>query len=84
MPRIVVQLVFILPKMFETPKLRGYFAVYTDCLIEKITADIGYEAVLSDIAYSIKSFENVGFKIKFSGYNDKLINFIRIFFDLMI
>lgn len=84
MPRIVVHFVFILPKLFETPKLKAYFSVYTDCLIEKITEEIGYEAVLSDIAYSIKSFENLGFKVKFSGYNDKIVNFIKIFFDLMI
>jgi secreted Zn-dependent insulinase-like peptidase len=47
-----------------------------------ITAEIGYEAVLSDVAFSIKSFENLGFKIKFSGYNDKLIKFIKIFFEI--
>jgi secreted Zn-dependent insulinase-like peptidase len=72
MPRVVVQLVFIVPELFTTPKLRGYFSVYTDCLIERITAEIGYEAVLADMSYSIKSFENLGFKIKFSGYNDKM------------
>jgi secreted Zn-dependent insulinase-like peptidase len=47
-----------------------------------ITAEIGYEAVLSDVAFSIKSFENLGFKIKFSGYNDKLVKFIKIFFEI--
>jgi secreted Zn-dependent insulinase-like peptidase len=83
MPRVVVQIVFIVSNLFATPKLRGYFSVYTDCLIEKITAEIGYEAVLSDIAFSIKSFENVGFKVKFSGYNDKIINFINTFFNTL-
>lgn len=41
-----------------------------DSLAEKITATIGYEAVLADMNYSIKSFENIGYKLKFSGYND--------------
>ena len=63
--------------------MRAFFSVYTDCLIEKVTAEIGYEAVLSDVAFSIKSFENLGFKIKFSGYNDKISKFIKIFFEIM-
>ena len=83
MPRVVVKLVFIVPGLFDSPKMRAYFSVYTDCLIEKITAEIGYEAVLSDVAFSIKSFENFGFKIKFSGYNDKILKFIKIFFEIM-
>jgi secreted Zn-dependent insulinase-like peptidase len=83
MPRVVVQLIFFVPKLFNSPKNKAFFSVYTDALIEKVTAEIGYEAVLSDIQYSIKSFENLGFKLKFSGYNDKLLNFIRIFLDIM-
>ena len=83
MPRVVVHLVFIVPGLFASPKLRSFFSVYTDCLIEKITAEIGYEAILSDMAYSIKSFENLGFKVKFSGYNDKIVTFIKIFFEIM-
>lgn len=79
MPRSVMQLILLAPEMFNDPKLKCYFAVYTDCLAEKVTEEIGYEAVLSDISYSIKSFENVGFKVKFSGYSDKLFNFARIF-----
>ena len=72
-----------MPGLFSNPKLRSYFTVYTDCLVEKVTEEIGYEAVLSDISYSVKSFENVGFKVKFSGYNDKLFTFARIFLKLM-
>ena len=72
-----------MPGLYDTPKLRSFFSVYTDCLIEKVTAEIGYEAVLSDIGFSIKSFENMGFKIKFSGYNDKIVKFIQIFFEIM-
>ena len=84
MPRAVIQLVFIAPKLYDNPKLRAYFSVYTDALIEKVTSIIGYEAVLSDIAYSIKSFENIGFKLKFSGYNDKLLTFVKLFLDIMM
>ncbi len=84
MPRSVMQLILLAPEMFNDPKLRSYFTVYTDCLVEKVTEEIGYEAVLSDISYSIKSFENVGFKVKFSGYSDKLFIFARIFLKLMV
>lgn len=53
--------------------MRAYFGVYTESIIEKVTSEIGYEACLADVGYSIKEFENVGFKLKFSGYNDKLL-----------
>jgi secreted Zn-dependent insulinase-like peptidase len=84
MPRAVVHIVFIVPNLFNSPKMRAFMSVYTDALIEKVTAEIGYEAVLSDIAYSIKSFENLGYKLKFSGYNDKLLDFIKIFLEIMV
>lgn len=83
MPRAVIHLIFVVPNMYTTPKQRAFMSVYTDALIEKVTAEIGYEAVLSDIAYSIKSFENLGFKLKFTGYNDKLITFTKIFLEIM-
>ena len=69
--------------MFASPKLRAYFSVYTDALIEMVTAEIGYEAVLSDTSYSIKSFENLGFKLKFTGYNANLLIFVKLFLNLM-
>ena len=84
MPRAVIQILFITPRLFCNPKLKVYFSVYTDALIELLTSVIGYEAVLADISFSIKSFENLGFKIKFSGYNDKLISFVSIFLDTMV
>lgn len=68
----------------SSPKMRAYFSTYTDALIEFVTAEVGYEAVLSDISYSIKSIENIGFKLKFAGYNDKLVTFVKIFLEAMI
>ncbi|CDW88765.1 a-pheromone processing metallopeptidase ste23 [Stylonychia lemnae] len=83
MPRAIVQIVFMIPNFFETPFRRAYWSVYTDTLIEKITAEVGYEALMADISYSIKGFENLGFKIKFQGFNDKLSDFIKMFFQIM-
>jgi len=84
MPREVIQIIFITPGIFSSPKLRAYFSVYTDALVEKVTATIGYEAVLADMSYSIKSFENIGFKLKFCGYNDKLVTFMKLFLEAMM
>ena len=84
MPRAVVHLVFLVPGLFSSAKRRAFMSVYTDALIERVTEVIGYEAVLSDISYSIKSLENVGFRLKFSGYNDKLHTFIKLFLDIML
>lgn len=39
---------------------------------------------MADMEYSIKSFENLGFKLKFAGYNDKLPYFIDIFLDMVL
>ena len=65
MPRAIVQVIFMAPNFFDSPWRRAYWSVYTDSLIEKITAQVGYEALMADISYSIKGFENLGFKIKF-------------------
>lgn len=83
MPRAVIYIVFEASGLHITPKLRTYFGIYTESIIEKVTSEIGYEAVLADVAYSIKDFENVGFKLKFSGYNDKLIHFVELFLKSM-
>jgi len=53
------------PKFFDAPWKRAYWSVFTDSLIECITAEVGYEAIMADISYSIKGHENFGFKIKF-------------------
>jgi len=61
-------------------------AVFIDILIEKVSKEIGYEANLADVTYSIKVLDNVALKCKFKGYNDKLGTFIewfvRIFSEL--
>ena len=58
MPRSVVYVVFMVPEMFSSPNKRALFGIFTDTFIEKITAEIGHEAVLADIEYSIKGFED--------------------------
>jgi len=50
----------ISPGFFDECWKRAYWSVYTDALIEKITSQIGYEALMADISYSIKGFENLG------------------------
>jgi secreted Zn-dependent insulinase-like peptidase len=76
MPRSVLYIVFILPDIIDTPLKRAYSGVFSECLVEKVASIIGHEANLADIGYSIKLFENVGLKLKFTGYNDKLLVFV--------
>jgi secreted Zn-dependent insulinase-like peptidase len=49
-----------------------------------VNSEVGYEANIADVSYSIKAFENLGFKVKFSGFNDKLFAFIEIFFKMLV
>ena len=53
-------------------------------MIEKVSKIIGWEANLADIGYSAHVFENIGLKFSFSGYNDKITNFIKVFFETMM
>lgn len=83
MPRATVQFIFMSPNMFSEPSKRAYWSVFSDALIESITAEVGYEAILADFSYAVKGFENIGFKIKFYGFNDKLKEFISVFFKTL-
>ena len=58
--------------------------MFIEALIEKITSTVGYEANFADISYSMRVFENIGYRIKFQGYNDKLFNFIQIFLQTFV
>mmetsp|Transcript_36956 Transcript_36956/g.35669 ORF Transcript_36956/g.35669 Transcript_36956/m.35669 type:complete len:140 (+) Transcript_36956:362-781(+) len=39
---------------------------------------------MADISYSIKQFEDLGAKLKFTGYNHKLMHFIETFIGKML
>ena len=83
MPRVIMQLIFYIPELVKTPIKRATTAAFIGVLIEKVSMDMGYEAVLADVSYSIKVFENVGLKCKFKGYNDKIHTFVLKFMSVL-
>ena len=83
MPRAIINIVFYIPEISSSPLKKASNAVFIDILIEKFTQKIGYEATLADMAYQCKVFECVGLKFKFKGYNDKLANFITLFYETL-
>jgi secreted Zn-dependent insulinase-like peptidase len=83
MPRAIVQLFFFVPGLVDTPLKRVLNAVLIDILIEKVSKQIGYEANLADVNYSMKVLETNALKLKFKGYNDKLPTFIVMFAQIM-
>ena len=45
--------------------------------------EIGYEASLAQIEYSVKKFADLGLVFSFEGYSEKLLAFAATFVDLM-
>jgi len=68
----------------KTPWDVANLHLMTDCLLETVNQEMGYEAYLADIEYNIKNFEDRGIKLQFSGYQATLITFAKLFVDLML
>ena len=75
LPRVVVNLILYIPEVINSPTKRADIQFITTLCIEKVSKEVGFEATLADFSYSFKVFENLGLKIKFTGYDDKLIVF---------
>lgn len=75
LPRVVVNLILYIPGVINSAAKRADVQFITILCIEKVSKEIGFEATLADFSYSFKVFENLGLKIKFTGYDDKLIIF---------
>ena len=65
--------------MVDEPIKRAKIAVLIEVVIEKVSQEFGYEATLADVSYNMKVFSNLGLKLKFKGFNDKLAEFIKLF-----
>ena len=68
----------------KTPKDFALFRVMKDCLKQTITKRIGYEANLAEVDYHLKSVEEMAINLNFSGYSDKLFDFIEEYLDILI
>lgn len=54
-----------------------------ECLKAVITENVGYEARLASIDYSLESVDDMGVRIKTSGYSDKIFDFTKILLDMV-
>ena len=45
--------------------------------------EVGYEAMLAHMKYSLNSLDDLAVKVEVSGYSDRLFEFAEIFFDIL-
>ena len=53
-----------------------------DCLKQTVIQEVGYEAALAHMKYSLSSLDDIAVKLEVSGYSDRLIEFAEIFFNI--
>ena len=68
----------------KTPADFALFRVMKDCLKQTVTKRIGYEANLAEVSYRLRSVEEMAVNLNFSGYSDKLFDFIDQYLDILI
>ena len=56
MPRIVINFIFYVPGIVDSPLKAVYIDILIELLHEKILIEIGHQALLADLEYSIKVF----------------------------
>jgi len=65
----------------QTPKDFALFKVMKDCFRSELTKDVGYEAQLAHVTYSMSTIEEMAVRISISGFSDKLFDFTKIYID---
>ena len=55
-----------------------------DCLKSTVTKRIGYEANLANVCYNMDSVEEMAVNFHFSGYSDKLFDFIEEYLNILV
>ena len=55
-----------------------------DCFRQKVTKDVGYEAQLAHVSYSLRSIEEMAVHLRISGFSDKLFEFAQSYIDILI
>ena len=90
-PVVHLKLVFMFDQttitdFLNTPKQTALFTVMSDCLIETVNKEFGYEANMADISYSAGNWlDNLGLKVKFEGYSgEELLRFGELFIERMM
>ena len=59
------------------------FRILKSCLKSVVTETIGYEASVAEINYKFSSLDDIGVMISVRGYNDKILDFIKIYLETM-
>ena len=65
----------------QTAKDFALFKVMKDCFRSELTKDVGYEAQLAHVTYSMSTIEEMAVRISISGFSDKLFDFTKIYID---
>ena len=68
----------------ETARDHVMFRVLKSCLKNEVTEKIGYEASLAEIHFKFSSLNDIGVKITIRGYSDKVLDFAKIYLDILI
>ena len=68
----------------KTARDQIMFRVLKSCLKSVVTETIGYEASVAGICYKFQSLEDIGVRITIRGYNDKVLDFAKIYLDTLI
>jgi len=54
-----------------------------DCLEQTVEKQVGYEAEMAEMTYSVNSVEEMAVSLNFGGYSDKLFDFAEAFLEIM-
>ena len=60
------------------------FRILKSCLKTVVTETVGYEASLAEIKYKFESLKDIGILISIKGYNDKVLDFAKIYLDTLM
>ena len=55
----------------------------TECLEQIVEKQVGYEAEMAEMTYSVKSVEEMAVSLNFGGYSDKLFHFVEDFLKIL-
>ena len=77
-PRVIIEVLFYIPQIVNTPLKKGLLAIFNDVFVEKVTKNIGYQANMADVSYVVNLYENFGLKFEFRGYNSKTLLILSI------
>ena len=89
-PHAYIQLTFLFTEqnepttLNERAELVAKQDIILDCLYETVNKDQGYDASLADLQYGLRSYQDRGFAVRFTGYAATLPLFVDKFLDCLL